>query len=75
MSEYRWVQVEPATLTITDIFEGEHVINGGPDGQAWVAVFADQKLAASVVDQLQARGQVVWGVRLTRRRKPNRKLH
>lgn len=34
-------RVNPLTLTVTHICEGEEVVTGGDEGQVWVATFAD----------------------------------
>jgi hypothetical protein len=37
------VTVDPSTLTITHIFDGEEVVSGGHDGQIWLATFANRQ--------------------------------
>lgn len=39
-------RVDPGTLTITHICDGEERIMGGEDGQVWLATFADATEAA-----------------------------
>lgn len=64
MSTISCEMVDMATVTNTHICEGEEVITGGPDGQVWVATFADARLAAAFVKQARGYpGQMVWGVR------------
>lgn len=43
-------RISPSTLTVTHIHDGEEVVTGGPDGQVWVATFADRHLAAWFVN-------------------------
>jgi len=43
------VIVEPKTLYHTHIFEGEEVVRGDQDGQAWVATFASQAAAKNFI--------------------------
>ena len=36
----KWApEVDPETLAVTHIFDGEEVVTGGPDGQTHVATF------------------------------------
>jgi len=40
MTERYFVYVQPLTLSRQHIFDGEEVVTGDDDGQAWVATFA-----------------------------------
>lgn len=44
-ADARIVEVNPASLYITHIFDGEEVVRGGEDGQAWVATFGTYRSA------------------------------
>jgi hypothetical protein len=37
--------IDPQTLSVTHICDGEEVVTGGDDGQAWIATFADATTA------------------------------
>lgn len=43
--------VNPETLSVTHIFDGEEVVTGGDDGQVWIATFANKAVAESFCDQ------------------------
>lgn len=60
--KHRNVLCEPATLSVTHIYEGENVVTGGPDGQAWVATFASHDLAQVFVNSLKAAGMACFGM-------------
>lgn len=56
-------KVDPNTLYITHIFEGEEVVAGGEDGQAYVASFASHAAAGQYVEQMQRLGFSIMGER------------
>lgn len=37
--------IDPETLSVTHICDGEEVVTGGDDGQQWIATFADATTA------------------------------
>lgn len=45
------VTVLVETLSTVHVFDGEEVVIGGDDGQAWVATFADANAAERFVNQ------------------------
>ena len=44
-----FIHVDPQSLRVIQVAEGEHQIVGGDDGQSWVATFADATEAARCV--------------------------
>lgn len=46
----RRVLVDPASLYVTHIFDGEEVVRGGEDGQAYVATFTSFQTAKAFTD-------------------------
>ncbi len=59
----RRVQVDPSTLAVTHIFDGEEIVSGGEDGQVYIATFASASAAEFFVFAAQLRGLNVWGDR------------
>jgi hypothetical protein len=47
-------KVNPSTLSVTHICDGEEVITGGDDGQVWIGTFADRSMAAHFVNYAKA---------------------
>lgn len=45
MSRQKAVLVDPETLFVTHIYDGEEIVCGGEDGKTWVATFADAHVA------------------------------
>jgi hypothetical protein len=60
------ITINPATLSRTHIFDGEEVVTGGDDGQAWVATFADPTTADLFMQWCRARGVHPGGLRINR---------
>jgi hypothetical protein len=60
------VSVDAATLLITHICDGAEVVQGGDDGQAWIATFATRPAAQQFVDAMQGSKRPVLGERLIR---------
>lgn len=56
-------KVNPSTLSVTHIYDGEEVVTGGDDGQTWIATFADRSMAAHFVSYAKAHLFHVNGVR------------
>jgi hypothetical protein len=63
-------RVDPGTLTITHVFNGEEVVMGGEDGQVWIATFADATEAARHVTRCITLGYWPAGVRQVREAEP-----
>lgn len=57
------VTVQPETLSVTRICEGEHVVTGGDDGQVWIATFYCYSSANSFVLLAKNAGATIYGVR------------
>ena len=60
-AKFEWLDVD--TLTVTHIFEGEEVVRGGEDGQAWVATFASRGEADGFVGYLKSCRAEIEGIR------------
>jgi hypothetical protein len=58
----RFVTVDPSTLYVTHIFEGEQVVRGGEDGQVWVATFASRLQADLFVSMAKIGPHIVSGL-------------
>lgn len=41
----RDMRIDTDSLTVTHVYDGEEVVTGGPEGQAWVATFSSANLA------------------------------
>jgi hypothetical protein len=61
------VAVDASTLMITHICDGAEVVQGGDDGQAWVATFATRLAAQQFVEAMPGLKLPVFGERMTRR--------
>lgn len=57
------VAVEGSTLAVTHIFDGQEVVTGGDDGQAWVATFASAREAKRYVESMRGY-KTVWAERV-----------
>lgn len=71
----KWVQVDPDTLSVTPVCEGEVVVLGGDDGQAWVGSFAEQDSAQLFIDMLRHARRAVWALLPVSRTRTRRKPH
>lgn len=49
------MKIQTSSLTLTHIYDGEEVVSGGEDGQAWVATFCSRTLAAEFILDKQSR--------------------
>lgn len=49
-----FAKVNPSTLGVTHICDGQEVVTGGDDGQTWIATFADRSMAAHFVNYAKA---------------------
>lgn len=57
-------EVEPRTLAITHIHDGEEVVTGGDDGQVFIATFASAAAADRYVSACKEDGRPVFGYRV-----------
>lgn len=53
------MRIETSSLALTHIYDGEEVVSGGPEGQAWVATFCTRTLAAEFILFVQSRFQTI----------------
>lgn len=57
------VRVDPSSLSVTHICDGEEVVTGGDDGQTWVATFASRLAADMFLDVVKATDYQLFGER------------
>ena len=55
------LKVPVKTLYVTHIFDGEEVVRGGEDGQAWIATFASSAEATKFIETLQQEDKWIVG--------------
>lgn len=61
--EKKLVLVRPETLSRTHIFDGEEVVSGDDDGQAWVATFASPIVAENFIVLACLQGKAIYAQR------------